>query len=79
MIDVIACLRTTYTGIKTESRIGKCDQCGHSIWIALTTPIVETAEYRCIDCIDWNSVDEIAAPSAEQMRELMRVLKAARQ
>jgi hypothetical protein len=68
---VIACLRI-YGAAPTESLVGWCGRCGHDIWIAKSTPQIKNAQYICLNCVNWSEVDDIEAPTPEQIEDVLR-------
>ena len=69
---VICCMRASPKGPNTDSILSSCNKCGHPIWIAKSTPIIEGARFLCMQCVLWNEVTDVAPPTMDQMSDVLR-------
>jgi hypothetical protein len=69
---VIGCMRVSINEPHTDSIISSCNECLFPIWIAKSTPIIEGAQYLCLECINWDEVTDVATPTQAQMVDVLR-------
>jgi hypothetical protein len=71
---IIACVRVEQFKPRTNSIRSYCDNCKWAIWVANSTPILPNAIYLCLKCVPWDEIENIEAPTAEQIRDVKRIV-----
>jgi hypothetical protein len=46
-------------------------KCGHQVWVAASTPKIWAAKCICLQCIDWNEVDEVKKLTIAQIMDIL--------
>jgi hypothetical protein len=55
----IICARAYSIKPLVPCKIGSCDECTAQIYIGLGTPVIKGARYICLQCVEWESIDEL--------------------
>jgi hypothetical protein len=69
---VICCMRASPKGPKTDSIVSSCNKCGHPIWIAKSTPVIDGARYLCVQCVSWDEITNVMPPTETQMKDVIK-------
>jgi hypothetical protein len=67
---IVVCMRIDAIGPRTTSKLGFCDRCAFPIYIAVSTPTINGAHYRCLWCIDVSKIKSISQPTPEQIEDV---------
>ena len=74
-VHVIACIRTRKEGPSIPSDIVRCDLCNHTVYLSHSTPKIPSAKFRCMQCVDWDDIDDIIDPTPEQWENIGKIIK----